>query len=302
MPQKRRRRSAGSRPELCIPHILAWADAYHKSTGKWPNLNCGPIKGEEETWRRIDSALRIGLRGLRGGTSLARLLAECRGVRNQGALPPLTHQQILAWVDAHRRRTGSWPTSESGELFGQPGETWKGIDHALRLGMRGLPGDSSLSRLLEQRRGIRNLQGLPRLTTEQILIWADEHFRRTGAWPMSKSGPIPHTRGETWSGVNAALRSGRRSFRGGSSLARLLARERGVRNPKAPPALSVKQILQWADDHYRRTGAWPTRQSGPIPQALGETWSMVDRALCNGHRGLRGGLSLYRLLEGRGKS
>src|SRR5260370_28271424 len=105
-----------------MPTILGWAGAYHKRAGKWPNRNCGPVQGAEETWRRIDSALRIGLRGLRGGTSLARLLAECRSVRNQGALPPLTAQQILAWVDAHKRRTGSWPTSESGPVFGQPGE------------------------------------------------------------------------------------------------------------------------------------------------------------------------------------
>ena len=168
--------------------------------------------------------------------------------------------------------------------------------------MRCLPGDSSLSRLLEQRRGIRNIQGLTPLTTKQILIWADEHFRRHGAWPMSKSGPIPHTRGETWSGVNAALRSGRRSFRGGSSLARLLARERGVRNPKQPPPLSVKQILHWAADHQRRTGAPPTRGSGPIPETAGETWAMVARALWKGQRGLRGGVSLYRLLKARLKS
>src|SRR3954467_13556960 len=99
MSQKRIRRSAGYRPELSIPQVLAWADAHYKRFGKWPNLNCGPVQDEDETWRRIDSALRIGLRGLRGGISLARLLTECRGVRNQGALPPLSVQQILKWAD-----------------------------------------------------------------------------------------------------------------------------------------------------------------------------------------------------------
>src|SRR5205823_13048711 len=101
---------------------------------------------------------------------------------------------------------------------------------------------------------------------------------------------------ETWSGVNAALRSGRRGFPGGDSLPRLLARQRGVRNPKAPPDLSLDAILRWAEAHQRRTGKWPDRNSGPIPEADGETWAMVDRAMRHAKRGLRGKSSLFRLL------
>jgi hypothetical protein len=33
-----------------------------------------------ETWRRVDNALRLGLRGLQRGSSLARLLEQQRGV------------------------------------------------------------------------------------------------------------------------------------------------------------------------------------------------------------------------------
>jgi hypothetical protein len=43
----------------------------------------GVIKDDlAETWRRVDNGLRYGLRGLPGGSSLARLLDEKRGVRN----------------------------------------------------------------------------------------------------------------------------------------------------------------------------------------------------------------------------
>jgi hypothetical protein len=286
------------RTTLYISQILAWADAYRKRTGSWPNLNSGRISGAlDETWRRVDSALRIGLRGLPGGSSLARLLAEQRGVRNPSSLPRLTIKQVLDWADAHHKRTGAWPISESGPIPGAAGETWKAIDHALRLGMRRLPGGSSLSRLLAKRRGVRNIQDLPRLSLEQILAWADAHHDRTGTWPTSDSGPIAGTSGETWSAVNAALQKGRRGFPGRSSLARLLAKTRGVRNPKQPSQLSVELILQCADAYQRRHGSWPTRNSGPIAEMDGETWAMIDRALARRQRGLRRKSSLYRLLK-----
>jgi hypothetical protein len=283
---------------LYVSHILAWADAHCKRTGCWPNLNSGRIGGTlDETWRRVDSALRIGLRGLRGSSSLARLLAEQRGVRNRSCLPRLTIKQILAWADAHHGATGDWPTSESGPILGTSGETWKAIDHALRLGMRSLPGGSSLSRLLSKQRGVRNIQNLPRLSLDQILAWVDEHYRRTGTWPTSETGSVAKAPGETWSAVNAALQKGRRGFPGGSSLARFLAKRRGVRNPKQPPRLSVSLILKWADKYKRRNGLWPTRHSGSIDGLDGETWAMIDRALTKRQRGLASKFSLYHLLK-----
>jgi hypothetical protein len=89
---------------------------------------------------------------------------------------------------------------------------------------------------------------------------------------------------------------GRRGFPGGDSLKRLLVRERGVRHPRSLPPLSVEQILRWADAYRRRTGQWPSRASGPIPEAEGETWSKINLALFKGRRGLRGKTSLFRLL------
>ena len=47
-----------------------------------------------------------GYRGLHGGSSLSRLLAEHRGVRTAYLQPPLSLKQILCWADAHRKRTG----------------------------------------------------------------------------------------------------------------------------------------------------------------------------------------------------
>jgi hypothetical protein len=63
---------------------------------------------------------------------LPQLLAAERGVRNVQALPPLDEGQIARWARAHRDRTGSLPTEDSGPVAEAPGETWRNIDQALR--------------------------------------------------------------------------------------------------------------------------------------------------------------------------
>src|SRR5205085_2453111 len=144
-----------------------------------------------EKWCNISQALYDGRRGLPGGSSLARLLAEHRGVRNRSALPPLTAEQILSWADAYRERHGVWPRTESGTIPEAPGEVWCNIDQALRGGGRGQPGGSSLPQLLAAARGARVHLHEPPLHEDEILSWAKAHHRRTGRWPAAASGAIP---------------------------------------------------------------------------------------------------------------
>jgi hypothetical protein len=290
-------------PNLSEGQILHWADEHRERTGSWPTGRSKAIPGSRgETWIAIDNALRQGARGLPGGSSLAQLLAEHRGLRNAKQLPPLTEGQILQWADAFHEHTGTWPTAGSGPVAEAPGETWLAAHMALRQGHRGLAGGSSLPLLLADQRGVRNGTSLPNLTVPQILAWADAFHERTGNWPSRRSGPIPEAPGETWNAVDHALTRGSRGLPGGASLAELLAGERGVRNQSSIPNLSRKQILAWADAHQRRCGQWPTQKSGPITESPGDSWGAVDLALLNGSRGLRAGSSLARLLaQYRGK-
>lgn len=179
------------------------------------------------------------------------------------------------------------------------GESWYGVDQALRRGRRGLPRASSLAHLLAKERGVRNQTSRCQLTLRHILAWADAHKRQTGSWPTAGSGPITAAPGETWQAVNASLHRGHRGLSGGTTLARLLAEERGKRNRKNLPRLTPQQIRAWAEAYRQPTGRWPTRRSGAIPEAPGETWSAVNAALMGGGRGLRGGSSLSRLLNSR---
>lgn len=284
-------------PRLSVRKIITWAKAHYQRTGRWPHAESGPISDVPgEKWSSVESALRDGRRGLRGRSSLAKLLASHCSARNQASIPNLSYSTILTWCDAHKQRTGSWPSKTSGEIRDAPNETWLAIDGALREGRRGIVGGTSLALFLAEHRGALNRRSQPDHTESRILKWCDAHKRRTGRWPQAHSGPIADALGETWGAVDAALHAGARGLPGGSSLACLLAERRGVRNQSRLPKLSIAKILRWSDAYRRRTGRWPSKGSGPIPNAPGETWAKVNSALVDGLRGLPGGESLSRLL------
>jgi hypothetical protein len=169
---------------------------------------------------------------LSGGSSLARVLAEHRGVRNIAHLPRLKIKQILAWADAFHEQTTQWPTMKCApqEIPGTLGERWLNLNAALHDERRGFPGGSSLAQLLADHRGVRNHMRLPRLTIRQILAWADAFHSQTGAWPTITCSPqiIDGVVGERWSRLDRALKRGYRGLPGGSSLAKLLTKHWGV--------------------------------------------------------------------------
>jgi hypothetical protein len=167
--------------------------------------------------------------------------------RKRGRAPPrpeLSEAQILAWADGFHERTGRWPDLKCGPITGSVGENWRAVNGALFHGYRGLPAGGSLARLLARHRGVRNPKGQPPYTVDQIVSWAQAHFRRFQKWPIKNSGPIGDAPNETWSTVDTALRAGVRGLPGGSSLAQLLAEECGKRNIQDLPDMTRSQILR----------------------------------------------------------
>jgi hypothetical protein len=217
--------------------------------------------------------------------------------RNTKRLPKLTEEQILQWAHEYFRRTGNWPTKTSGSIPGVRGETWMKIGACLDQGHRGLP-RSSLAQLLAKH-GYRRRPNArrPPLTIEKILEWADAYRRRTGKLPEPHSGRVIGARGETWMALDASLNQGHRELEGGSSLRKVLARYRGRKYRVKCPDVTEVQIAKWAKRHYRETGEWPLRRSGPVRGGLpDDTWLRLDAALSSGARSLPGGSSLPRLL------
>jgi hypothetical protein len=281
-----------TRAKLSYDRILSWADAHRAASGRWPTADSGPVTAAPgETWLRIQRALSDGLRGLPGGMPLGRLLAAHRQTRRS----PLTVETIRAWAVGHHRATGLWPTTRSGFVAGVPGEHWKSIIDALRLGKRGLPGGTTLAQLLAPIRDREPRRARPNLTIGQVQAWAKAHHAATGQWPGPASGKIPQAPGETWEKIALALRRVGLGLPRGMGLTGLIRR---TLDPAAgvPPNLSVDQILAWASAHRAATGRWPGATAGAIPGAPGERWANINAALCRGNRGLPGGSSLSRLL------
>jgi hypothetical protein len=290
----------GVRPALVIEQILAWADAHHATTGRWPTKSSGDIPSAyRENWDSIDHFLIKGGRGLPGGQSLSELFFEHRILRESDGREPLSVEQILAWADTFHVAHGAWPDSCSGVVAQAPGETWQAIDTALKTGGRGLAPGGSLTLLLAKYRGPVERHRAPLLTLEQVLAWADAYHTANGKWPTVMSGFVTEAPRESWQKIDHALRKGQRGLPHAGSLSRLLAQYRDRQAPTALRPLTVDQILAWADQHRAATGRWPLAGSGPIAAAPGETWAGVDRALRAGYRGLPGGLSLARLKHAR---
>ncbi len=213
-------------PDVTEAQILEWADAYYKAHNqKYPSHESGEIEGSDgETWGGMNTTLGRGNRGLEGGSTLAKLLAEHGRKRNPKDLPDLTEAQILEWADAYyRAHDEKYPNQKSGEVEGSGGEAWSAIDQSLQHGRRGLENGGSLVKLLAEHRGIRNPKDLPDLTEAQILKWVDAYYRKHKKYPRRDSGEVERSGGETWSIINLAFRNGRRGLAGGRTLGKYLA-------------------------------------------------------------------------------
>ena len=225
----RKKRPQWKPPPLAVLRILAWADHHFQRTGKWPIKNSGHIIGTiDEKWGNVHANLVRGGRGLQRGITLAQLLERERGVSNRKNRPRLTVKLILAWADAHFKRTGAWPIQASGRIIDSPTNTWAGVDAALTIGGRGLPGGDTLAALLTRKRGARKKRNLLVLTYKLVLSWADAYHDRTGRWPTHLSGPIAEATGETWLAIEMALRQGIRGLQGNSSLFQFLQKYRKI--------------------------------------------------------------------------
>jgi hypothetical protein len=143
-------------PDVTRDQILKWVDLHHLRTGQWPSRDSGTILDRPDiSWNTIDRYLRKGGIHFPGGSSLAHLLRDTRGIWDSRGNRRLTPSLILKWADAHYDRTGRWPVTLSGPVHVKPDENWAAIDMALRHGRRGLQGGTSLSRILQEKYGDR---------------------------------------------------------------------------------------------------------------------------------------------------
>jgi hypothetical protein len=112
-----------------------------------------------DAWSEGEDALARTLRPKEAAEATGRSLTAVYDRRRVLGLPdgradkpprgePLSEAQIIAWARAYRKARGRWPSAESPPVGLPQGESWKNLDNRLRRGQRGLPGGSTLSRLL----------------------------------------------------------------------------------------------------------------------------------------------------------
>jgi hypothetical protein len=65
-------------PTFSTQQIVKWAERFYEKHGRWPTASSPREPGMTHSWHTIDVALREGIRGLPGGSSLAHLLREHR--------------------------------------------------------------------------------------------------------------------------------------------------------------------------------------------------------------------------------
>ena len=212
------------KPDLSEATIIAAAKKCLDCTGKLPSQHSGDASGHfgfPETWVSVDKALRKGSRGLPGGSALPKLLIA-HGLKSEK--PDLSEATIVEAAQVYLSRTGKLPGASIGDTtidFGFP-ETWVSVDQALRVGVRGLSGGSSLSQLFI-RHGLKSEK--PDLTEDMIIEAAKVYLGRTGKLPAAVSGDATTDFGfpEKWVHVDSALRRGQRGIdTKGSSLPQLL--------------------------------------------------------------------------------
>ena len=131
-------------------------------------------------------------------------------------------RQYVQWADDHFRRRGSWPNQKSRQMeAGAAGnmdwnrelfETDDGAFQDLRPWPICWPNIENA----------RNKANLSPLDEQQILKWAQDHFRSTGKLPTQSDREVADAPGETWPTMDAGVRVGRRGLPAGSSLSDLL--------------------------------------------------------------------------------
>lgn len=212
-------------------------------------------------------------------------------------LKPLTVAQILQWADWHQLRTGRWPTSRSGVILDQPDRTWESVQTALIKGTCGMAGGSSLHKLLQEHRGIKDPRMvMPDLALKDVLHWADSHHSITGDWPHRDFGSVIDCPQISWATIDDRMSKGHWGLPHGMTLARWLRDARGVWDG-GKPKLTEKLVLRWAQEHFDRFGRWPVTLSGPLFNHPDENWAAIDVGMRNQRRGFPQRTSLSQFLR-----
>lgn len=173
-------RSAPIEPPVLMTEeeVLRWMQEFLRDYGQWPTKHRIPPKSWKGTraqwgeatpyagfplkWKYLDQCLRLGKRGLPGGSSLAKVRERLLGGPSK-----LTQKLIFSWAKEYNKDTGRWPHKNSGEATPYAGYplSWRSIDRAVQRGVLGFK--TTLSTLMAP---LRAQSGVVEPTTETDVL------------------------------------------------------------------------------------------------------------------------------------
>jgi hypothetical protein len=290
-------------PPLTEKIICDWVGKFIEKNKRKPTKSDGIIEFANneykgETWKTINFSLLRGTRGLRGGSSLAKLIQQKFGIRDYCNPPKLSLEMIREWIQKYIIKHNTKPTAKSGIVeFAEDeykGITWAAIADAMSNGRRGLTGKLSLAQYIEDEFKISNHCACKPLTDVVICDWIKKFIDKYKRKPTQNDEIIEFAGTEyndiRWNTLNTMLWGGGRSLPGGSSLAQFINTHFGIQNRNFPSILNSKLVYTWIEAYITKFGEKPTKTSGIVEFAEGEhkgiTWSTIDCTFKRGKRGL----------------
>jgi hypothetical protein len=306
--------------ELTEERILGWIRLFHEKEGRWPSCDDRPVWERDaekgwvvvpgKRWGTLDAALRSGAFSLTGGSSLQKLRAA-HGLVSGDKLP-LSAEVLIRWIGIFQRKEGRCPTGKdtcvweedsAGAFILLKNESWKAIDSAIYLGLRGLKGLRGLTlHTFKQKHGLGDCRTL---TEEQLVAWIRKFRERQGKWPsdsdttvwdQDERGEWFIVPGESWGALDSTLGKGTRGLAHlkGQSLSKL-RRRHGLHEDR-----SEEQIVRWIRLFHEKEGRWPSQYDlavwdrtdlGEWVLVANESWKRLDTIIrlgCRGMKGLKG--------------
>lgn len=171
----------------------------------------------------------------------------------------LNLDEVLGWIDQHKRSEGYFPSSNSGKIEGASGFTWSGIDRALKNGELGRENQMSLSKLIEKYRPRNAAAQALSLPVASIEAAAAPVEATVTARPPSQSLAKPQAQ-------------------------RPLVHERTpIQRRDRRTRITFAHVKEWVDEYHEMTGAYPTIASGKVHSVPGVSWRFVAQLLERGN-------------------
>ena len=190
---------------------------------------------------------------------------------------------------SNRERTGKWPTKTSGPIPEAPGESWNAVTAALREGLRGLPGGSSLALLLAEKRGVRQRLDPTEPHHPASPGLAGRFPRAVGLLAQFEVGPDPRSSRRNVACDQLALRARIAGIGRGAFVSQVDGGGAGCTEPRQPPpVVPQKASLLGPSPTISERESGPRKILAPSLTALGKRgvpWTRLYGPAAEGCRG-----------------